>query len=192
MENTLCFALLWMIANVIFAWPFIVGMWRRNISMHPYSWLLWILVGGINAYGLLVQGNEIAFVAQVWWMLFWIAYCIYWFATEEKIMFNWIDGTCLLGGLAAVAILIIFWLTEAIVAIIIVDIIAIVPTWKKIFYHPESDRVFPWFWCVITLGLYLLSVQNVSFESISFWIYLITVNVWTGFYILARRKQLWR
>ena len=59
-------------------------------------------------------------------------------------------------------------------------------------HHPvrENDTVFLWFGCIITLGLYLLSVENVSFESMSFWIYLIIVNVLTGFYIVARRKQL--
>lgn len=190
MNPSYTFAILGMIANLIFAWPFLVGIWKRNISMHPYSWLLWILVGGVNAYGLYSQGNQMAFIAQIWGMLFWIIYCIYGFSTEEKITFNWIDAICLAGGLVAIIILIVFGLTEAIIAIIVVDLIAIIPTWKKIYHHPENDRVFPWFGCIITLGLYLLSVENVSFESMSFWIYLIIVNVLTGFYIVARRKQL--
>lgn len=65
--------------------------------------------------------------------------------TEKKIQFNWIDGICLTGGLIAIVILIIFGLTEAVIAIVIVDIIAIIPTWKKIYYHPKNDRVIPWF-----------------------------------------------
>jgi len=110
--------------------------------------------------------------------------------TEKKIRLNWIDSICLFGGVVAVLILIIFGLTEAIIAIVIVDLIAIVPTWKKIYYHPENDRAFPWFGSIATLGLYLLSVEHISFESTVFWIYLLTVNLGTGFYILIRRKQL--
>ncbi len=71
------FAILGMIANVIFAWPFLVGIWKKTLSMHPYSWLLWILVGGVNAYGLYSVGNNVAFIAQIWGMMFWVIYCIY-------------------------------------------------------------------------------------------------------------------
>ncbi len=67
---------------------------------------------------------------------------------------------------------------------------AIIPTWKKIYYKPWDDRVLPWFGFIVTLGLYLLSVEHMSFESVAFWIYLATINVGTGVYILVRRKQL--
>lgn len=78
-------------------------------------------------------------------MIFWFFYCAYGFVTEKKITFNWIDGLCLAGGLISIVILIVFGLTEAVVAIVIVDMIAIIPTWKKIYYHPENDRILPWF-----------------------------------------------
>ncbi|MCB9807186.1 hypothetical protein H6768_04870 [Candidatus Peribacteria bacterium] len=71
--------------------------------------------------------------------------------TEKKIRLNWIDTICLIGGLTAIIILIIFGLTEAIIAIVFVDIIALIPTWKKIYYHPEEDRAFPWFGSIATL-----------------------------------------
>ncbi len=86
-----------MISNTIFAWPFILGIWRKNISLHPYSFLIWILVGSINAYGLHSQNNFIAFIAQLWSMMFWFFYCIYGFAHENKIKLNWIDSVCLVG-----------------------------------------------------------------------------------------------
>ena len=110
-------------------------------------------------------------------MMFWILYCVYGFTYEKKIKLNWIDTMCLSGGIIAVIILIVFGLTEAIIAIVIVDLIAITPTWKKIYYHPKDDRILPWFGSVVTLGLYLLSVQHISFESTVFWIYLLIVNV---------------
>lgn len=84
-------------------------------------------------------------MAQLWGMSFWCVYCVYGFVHEKKISLNWIDTICLSGGILAIIILIIFGLTEAIVAIIVVDLIAIVPTWKKIYFHPEYDRAFPWF-----------------------------------------------
>lgn len=183
------FTITWMLAYALFAWPYIRSIWQKDVVFHPYSWLLWVLLGSINAYALWFQGNVWSFIAQMWSILFWIFFCVYWFYTSQKLQLNWIDTVCLIGGLAALAILIFAGLTEATYAIIFVDFIAIIPTWKKIYQNPKTDKILPWFGSFVTLGLYLIAIRNWTFESTTFWIYLIIVNTSTWLYLLYRRNK---
>ena len=176
-----------MVVYVIFTWPYIRSLWKKDVIFHPYSWLLWALLGSINAYVLWRQENFWWFTAQILSISFWTMFCIRGFITNKKLSLNWIDKICLCGGIISIMILLIFWLTEAVVAIIITDVIAIIPTWKKIYLNPASDKIIPWFGSIITLSLYLLSVKNWTFESTTFWIYLIIVNTTTWFYLLYRK-----
>ena len=183
------FSWLGMIVYVIFAWPYIRSLWKKDVVFHPYSWLLWAILGSINAYSLWQQGNQWWLIAQLLSIIFWSIFCIRGFFSAQKISLNWVDSLCLGSGIVAIFILFFFWITKATFAIIIVDFIAIIPTWKKIYYHPESDKIVPWFGSMVTLSLYLFSIQNWTFESTTFWIYLIIVNTSTGLCLLYRK---WR
>jgi hypothetical protein len=181
------YAILGMIIYVIFAWPYIRSLWKKDVIFHPYSWLLWVILGSINAYALWNQDNIWSFIAQALSIIFWCIFCIYGFVTSKKLSLNWIDSFCIWSGIIALIIFMIFWLTKAIIAIIFVDIIAIIPTWKKIYINPKSDKIIPWFWSIATLSLYLISIENWTFESTTFWIYLILVNTMTWFYLVYRK-----
>ncbi len=181
------FAIIGMVVYVIFAWPYIQSLWKKDVVFHPYSWLLWALLWSINAYALWKQANFWWFIAQILSISFWTMFCIRGFITNKKLSLNWIDSICLWGGIISITILLIFWLTEAVIAIIITDIIAIIPTWKKIYLNPRSDKIIPWFGSIVTLSLYLLSIEHWTFESTTFWLYLIIVNTSTGLYLLYRK-----
>gem|GEM_PF-5283239 len=89
------FAIIGMILYVIFAWPYIRSLWKKDVVFHPYTWLLWVLLGSINAYALWTQGNMWSFIAQVLSIIFWCVFCIYGFISSKKLSLNWIDSLCL-------------------------------------------------------------------------------------------------
>jgi hypothetical protein len=82
----------------------------------------------------------------------------------------------------------VFDIKEAIIAMVIVDMLVLLPTLKKIWLIPETEDAFAWFMTSLSQGSFLLSLPLLTFENSFFWFYAISANLIIGIFIRIRTR----
>ena len=135
--------------------PYIISIIKKKTTPHPFSWLLWAIIGIITAYFYVLVGAKetlpFAFAGAFFPMIIVFISFRYW-----KGGFSKFDYGCLVFSVSAIISYILFHsaaisLTLSIVA----DVFAFLPTMRKTYLDPLSES--PSSWLLFFLS-YLLSL----------------------------------
>ncbi len=105
--------------------------------------------------------------------------------------FSWFDGLCQAAAVVGLALWLIFNSPEvAIVAAVIIDLIAAIPTLRHSWINPGEETWQTFFVISIASVLTLVSLDKFNVASLSFAIYLLLINCAIMFTVLYRRRTL--
>ena len=140
METKLIFALIGAVLALIGNIPYLRDTIRGTIRPHPYTWFIWSIVSLVTFFGQLQKGGGYAVIATGCAEIFTILI----FAMSLKNGFSQvrkIDSVFL----AAALLGLIPWIvtkdpTLSVITVVIIDIIAFIPTLRKAWRRPDSEN----------------------------------------------------
>ncbi len=104
--------------------------------------------------------------------------------------FSWFDGFCQIAALIGLALWLIFNSpVVAIIAVIIIDLFASIPTLKHSWQSPEEETWQTFAILIVAAALTLASLANFSIASLSFPIYLLLANSTVVATVIYRRNK---
>ncbi len=191
MELSLIYALLSAIIYLSGFIPYIYHIYHGHVVPHPFSWTIGAILSAINTFGLMAVSGITASLAptimrSVCLMIWWI---IWWFFIR-KIKINTFDYFCLFLAVIAIGIAFFFWVQKAIIPTIIIDILVLSPTLKKIWIAPDSEDPIAWITTTISQFFLLLSLGSFSLETGLFWTYIMSVNALVAAFIILRIRYM--
>lgn len=171
---------------------YLKDVYRGRIQPHPYTWFIWSIVSMTTFFGGLAKGAGIGAlptgVAEVFTIvifLFSLKYLFQGKAGHIRIIDTYFLVICLLG--------LIPWVltkdpTVSVVIVVLIDIIAFIPTLRKTWKHPESEKPLLYKMNVARhiLTLFSLNAYNIAttFHSVA----MICTNTMMAVFI-SRRKS---
>ncbi len=182
------FASLWAILYLVGFIPYIYHAFHGRVVPHPFTWTVGFILSAINTYGLfLADGFTDTLIPTV---VRTCALCIWawvgWYMIQ-RISLNWFDYMCIALGVGCLFIASYFGISEAIIPTILVDILVLSPTLKKIWRDPDSEDIFAWVLTVFSQACVLLSIGHYTMENSLFWAYVMSVNALVALLIYRRR-----
>ena len=156
--------------------PYLIGVFRKTLRPHAFSWIIWTLMTSIIFAAQLADGaGPGAWAAGVTAVtLFIIALGSlknkgYKITKGDKISF--------IGALLAIPVWIItanpLW---AAVIVTIIEALGFFPTYRKAFYHPEDESSFAFMLTILKYGLALIALENYTVTTMLFPIALIVLS----------------
>ena len=164
---------------------------RSNIIPHPFTFFLWAIVMSITTYEL-YQSNEVLWMISilpvtlsVYWSFSW------WIMKRKLIIIHSVDWFFLFAWIG----LIIFWQLEPnytyVLAIMIgIDAFAYIPSFKKAWLQPFTEKSLPYFLSVFGYIFTILSISVWNFENLGMWVWTACINGIFACFILARQYSM--
>lgn len=170
--------------------PYIYHVFHGRVVPHPFSWTIWFIFSLTNLYILIVTtGLEASFyslLARSFALCIGV-FCGWWFI--KKISITRFDYLSILFALFVIVFINLYGMKQAIIAMIITDMIVLMPTLRKIWIDPRTEDTMAWFMTALSQGCLLMSLPFFSFENSFFWFYAICANLSVGLFIHILRKQ---
>jgi hypothetical protein len=169
--------------------PYLRDAFRKRVRPHPYTWLVWTIVSGINFFGQLEKGAGIgalpAGVAEIFTI------CIFLFSLQYG--FKYVVRTDKYFLVAALLGLI-PWIvskdpTISVVVAVSIDLIAFVPTIRKTWQNPKTETPVLYGANVIRHVLTLFSLQAYNVATTLHSIAMIVTNSIMTAIILLRKSS---
>ncbi len=73
---------------------------------------------------------------------------------------------------------------------ILVDILVLIPTLKKIWIDPKSEDIFAWMLVVFSQAATLISLEHHTLQNSLFWLYIMCENMCVAIFIFRRRRMM--
>lgn len=70
---------------------------------------------------------------------------------------------------------------------ILIDLLVLTPTLKKLWINPDSEDPLAWFMAAVSQLILIYTIQNFTFTSLGYILYLVLVNFSVAFIIYRRR-----
>lgn len=161
---------------------------RGRVQPNRVTWLLWGLAPFIAFAAQLQQG--VGFQALLTFSVGFLPAMTFIASFLNKKSFWEIHRFDIICGVLSVLGLIL-WLTTkvgnlAILFSILADFLASVPTYRKSFYHPDSESFKAFFLNVIGVGIIVLAIHNWSFANSAFSVYYLFSSLLIAFLIKSR------
>jgi hypothetical protein len=165
----------------------IIGKTRPN----RVTWLLWGLLPMIAFFAQGAQG-----VAESAWLTFAAGFTPLLIVAASFINKNayWRTRPIDYGLMAAAIVGVIAWVITddpnlAILFALVADLLAGIPTLVKAFRYPESESWIAYAISAVGFGIGLLAIQDFSFESGAFPIYLFLLNLLLAIFAVRKRSK---
>lgn len=170
--------------------PYIRDVLRGVTKPHPFSWLTWGILELTAFLAQLAKGGGIGawVTAASAAITLFIAFNAL-SKRDKKIGIT--DWLAFGGGLIGITL----WIFSnnpllAVVAVVIADALAFVPTFKKSFYHPSEETLIEYKLSVVkwTLAIFALEAYNLTT-----WLYPVSLMLTNGSFVvmsIVRKKQL--
>ena len=180
-------ALLAFIGNISYLKDVIAG----KVVPHPYTWFIWSIVSMTTFFGGLAKGAGIGAlptgVAEGFTILIFLFSLKYLFQRKTGHI-RMIDNYFLLAALLGL----ITWIltndpTISVVIVVLIDIVAFIPTLRKTWHHPETEKPLLYEMNVARHVLTLFSLQSYNIATTVHSIAMICVN--TVMTIFIQRKK---
>ena len=191
MEISLIFALISAIIYLSGFIPYIYHVYHGRVVPHPFSWSVWAIVSSINTLALigntdtyfsllspLVRTSCLIIGGVIGWTLI------------RKIRINMFDYTCLILAMFTVGIAYFYGIEKAIIPTILIDLLVLSPTLKKIWIDPASEDMIAWITTAISQFFLLLSLGTFVIDVALFWIYIMSVNAGVAAFIFSRARYM--
>jgi hypothetical protein len=189
MDTTLIFSILSLLVYLFWAIYYLIDISKWKAIPHPFTWFWWTVILSINLYSLIIENNitwsvlpvSIRFLNVFIWTIIWL-YLI------RKIKINYYDYICLFLSLFCIVLFYYLGTSEAIFASVIVDILLLFPTIKKVYLNPLSETPTIWITTWLMPIFLLLSMKSNTFDNSFYWIIVVIENIFMTSFILYSRK----
>lgn len=158
---------------------YLLATWRGRVRPNAITWFFWGIAPLIAFIAQIQEGVGLAA-----WMSLGLAVgplaicCTSIIRRDARWKITRFDMAC---GLFAIAGLILWQLTDnPLVAIwfaIGADIAGGVPTIRKIYTHPHTEKPLPYFLTILSMVITLFTIQNWNVASAAFPIYILLINI---------------
>lgn len=158
--------------------PYIYHVFRGRVVPHPFSWTIWFIFSAINCYIFLtVSGIDWSFLSVFLrtTALFIGLLCGWWFI--RKIHISKFDYLALILALFVIVCIYFYGMRQAVIAMVIVDMIVLLPTIKKIWLDPRTEDTLIWLTTALSQTCLVISLPFFTFENSFFWLYAICANI---------------
>lgn len=172
--------------------PYIYHVFHGRVLPHPFTWTIWFIFSVTNLYILIettgLNPSFYSLFARTIALLIGLL-CGWWYI--RKIALSQFDYLSLILALFVILFVYLYGLREAVIAMVIIDMIILLPTLKKIWRDPKTEDAFAWFMTALSQSSLLISLPFFTFENAFFWFYAITANLSVGLFIhlLARKRE---
>jgi hypothetical protein len=168
--------------------PYVIYTVRGKIKPHPFSWLLWGILGGVSLVTYYAVGARdtlpLAVVSFVGPSLLFFLSIRYWSGG-----FSRFDYLCLLFSGVAILVYIIF--RQAAVALtinLVGDLLAAFPTIRKTYRDPGSENMSTWLLFALSAVLSLVAIDRFTYGVVILPLYLALFEI--GMCLLVLRGRL--
>lgn len=189
------FAVISAIIYLVWFIPYIYHTFRGRVVPHAFSWSVWGTLSLINTVWLssvthtssalispVIRTTALIIGATIGWMLI------------KKVRINRYDYLCI--WMAGLVLLYAYyvWAIKAIIPTILIDILVLLPTLKKIWFNPRSEDALAWITTTVSQFFLLLSIGVFTIETSLFWFYAMSMNALVAIYITLRIRYVenWR
>lgn len=188
MKETLAIigAVIAVIGNV----PYLLDVIKKRVEPHPYTWLVWTIVSGVTFFGQVAKGAGIGALptaaAEIFTVIIFLFSLQYGFKNIVKT-----DTYFLIIALLGL----IPWAvtkdpTISVIIVVIIDLIAFVPTIRKTWIKPKSETPVLFSMNVVRHILTLFSLQAYNIATTLHSIVMIVINsIMTGIIVLKKTKK---
>lgn len=168
--------------------PYLYQVFHGRVVPHAFSWTVWAILSSINTYNLYhLDGLKVSLISPITrTSMLTIGAIIAWFFIK-KIQIWWIDYISILLAIVCFYIAVHYGSQDAIIPTIIVDILVLIPTLKKVWNDPYSEALSAWFLVIFSQAFLLLSLDDITWSNSLFWIYVMLINAFVAIYIVLCR-----
>ncbi len=185
----LFFALIGALLAIAGNLPYLKEVIKKRIQPHPYTWFIWAIVSGVTFFGQVAKGAGFAAIAfgasEIFTIIIFFFSLRYGFKNIPKndIYF-----------LVAALLGIIPWLmlgdpTWSVIIMVVIDIIAFIPTLKKTRDTPKTESPFLYGSNVLRHGFGLLALSSYNIATTLHSISMIITNTVMTYFILRKTKK---
>ncbi len=165
---------------------------RGNIKPHPYTWFLWSIVSATTFFGGIVKGAGIGAlptgIAEGFTIIIFLLSFKY-FIQGKSARVRLLDHVLLVTALLG---LIPWFITKdptiSVVIVVAIDLVAFIPTLRKTWHAPETERPLLYQMNVSRHVLTLFSLGAYNVATMLHSIVMIAVNILMTFFIQRKRK----
>lgn len=156
--------------------PYLRDVINKRVKPHPYTWLVWSLVSGITFFGALAKGAGVGALpiaaSEIFTVIIFLFSLKYGFKNIIKQ-----DTYFLIAALLAL----IPWIltkdpTVSVVIVVSIDVIAFIPTIRKIWHHPKTETPILYSMNVLRHILILFSLRTLNVATTLHSIMMIITN----------------
>lgn len=168
--------------------PYIYHAFHGKVVPHPFSWTIWAILSTVNTFAIISKtGLTFELISPIVSTTSLFLWAIVWWFKFYEIRITAFDYSCLLLAVFIILIAYFFGVSHAIIPSIIVDMIVLSPSIKKIWVTPESEDVSGWIGAGTSRLLFLLSLGWWMFSFSSFWFwYSVIINYIVAVLIIRR------
>ena len=185
------FLILAIVFYLVGAIPYAYHIFHGRVVPHPFSWTVWFLFSVVNGYIIFESyGYSSLIILMIIRSLALGAGAITGWVYISKISIGKMDIIALILAISMIFVLKYFGLNEAIVSMIIIDLLVLFPTLKKIWIEPRSEDALIWLTSTASFICFILALPNLNFANSGYWIYGITANALVALLIYRRTLYL--
>ncbi len=177
-------AILAVIGNV----PYLIDIFKRRVRPHPYTWFIWTIVSGVTFFGQLAGGAGVGAIptaaSEIFTVIIFLFSLQYGFKNIVKS-----DTYFLIAALLGL----IPWAitkdpTASVVIVVLIDVVAFMPTIRKTSKHPHSETPLLYSMNVLRHFLALFALEAINIATTFHSIMMIITNSIMTYLIVRKRK----
>lgn len=172
--------------------PYMYHIFYGRVVPHAFSWTVWAILAAVNTVGLIshtgINYLTISPLIATSALCFWAV--IGWFMIK-KIKIVLFDYICLWLALFVVGIVYLKGLSHAIIPSILVDLLILAPTIRKLWDIPRSEDLMGWFGAAVSKFFFILSLGSYAFSYVNiWWWYTFIINILVALLIFYRTRYI--
>jgi phosphoglycerol transferase MdoB-like AlkP superfamily enzyme len=182
------FAIVGALLAVIGNTPYLIDIIKKRVQPHPYTWFVWSIVSGVTFFGQVAKGAGVAAIAFGASEIFTIT--IFFFSLRygfKNIPKN--DSYFLVAALLGI----VPWIilkdpTWSVIIMVIIDLIAFIPTLRKTWRKPKTESPMLYGSNVLRHGFALLALSSYNIATMLHSISMIITNTFMTWFILRKKR----
>ncbi len=189
MKTQLIFAIFSSILSILCFIPYLRGIYKGKTKPHSYSWLIWTILQTIGVIAMFKGGAGIGIAS----LSIGVILCGFIFILSLKYgtkNINLFDKVCLVGALLAIVAYL--FLNDALISIIIItitDFIGFLPTFRKSYKEPETEKASSYALSSISSVFALLALSIFTLTTSLYLVSLIITNGLCAILIIIRIQK---
>lgn len=170
--------------------PYIKGIIKKETQPHEFTWLIWGITQGTATAGLWIGGGGMGVLPSVLATVL-VIFVFFLSLRDGKRDVTRGDGVVLIFALLAIGA---WWFLDnpflALILVSIIDLSGYIPTFRKSYNHPWTEKVLSWALFTTANVFEILALQKYNFLTLSYVIAISSANLLLLLFLLTRRVSL--